>query len=262
MPTKLLVLVLVVGLGPASAWAQRRSPLEGAPAVRRKLELRARRAELAGGFGFSHLSDFFHAVVFNLRGAYHFNDFLGASFFFGLNVSPGFETGLQKEIVKTLPNVSMDIRTPSKDTATGTMNKISQAVAVQGEVTPLFGKFALFGKLFFNYDMYAFIGPGFLNLTAREPIACPSAPGGEQGGICSVTGFKVGPNFGVGAHAFVNNWLALNLEFRDIMVLNNPAGRDANGDKRTNSDDLSWDSNYFVAANVALFLPTSVKFSD
>jgi hypothetical protein len=63
-------------------------------------------------------------------------------------------------------------------------------------------------------------------------------------------------------HLFANDFFALNFELRDIMVRNNPAGRDENGDGFANDRDLSWDSNYIISLNLMFFLPGRATISD
>ena len=47
----------------------------------------------------------------------------------------------------------------------------------------------------------------------------------------------------------------ITFEVRDILVRDNPAGRDENGDRLANDDDLSWNSNIFLSLNLSFFLP-------
>jgi hypothetical protein len=100
-----------------------------------------------------------------------------------------------------------------------------------------------------NYDFYAFGGPGVIDFKSDTP--CPAT----ESKSCAVTGMKVGANFGVGAHLFANDFFALNFEVRDILVRNNPAGRDEDGDGVANDRDLSWDSNIILGLNLMFFLP-------
>ena len=54
---------------------------------------------------------------------------------------------------------------------------------------------------------------GFINFKADTACA-----GGEGEGSCAVTGMKIGPTVGLGLHAFINDWAAINIELRDIIV--------------------------------------------
>jgi outer membrane beta-barrel protein len=234
----------------SAAEEPRKSPLEDAPAIRHRLELRDKRFELGAGMATSFAQDFHQAVMVTGRLGFHLTDWLAVAGVGGYNVTPDLKTGNAKRIINSLRDTVMD-RAPTPEEAEGSMNKMAWMAGVQAELVPFTGKFSLFSKLFMNYDFYAFGGPGFVNFKADAP-ACTSA-----GPNCPVTGTKIGANFGVGMHAYINDFLAINLEVRDILVRNNPSGRDTNGDRVANDFDLSWDSNYLFGLNLMFFLPAT-----
>jgi hypothetical protein len=246
-----IAFTLVAGLhAPAPAHAQeRKSPLADAPAVRRRVELREKRFEIGVGMGTTLGQDFYHAVMVNGRLGLHLTDWLalGAVGFF--NVTPKFQTAFNEKLMAVLPSMMGTDRTPTKSDALAGMNRIGEAVAAQAEIIPFTGKFSLFSKLFMDYDFYAFGGVGAIDFKADTPCTSDTLPS------CAVTGFKIGPNFGGGVHMFAGQFFALNFEVRDILVRDNPAGRDENGDGYANSDDLSWNSNIFLSLNLTFFLP-------
>jgi outer membrane beta-barrel protein len=244
-------LVLALGmLAPLAAQAQeRKSPLADAPAIRRRVELRDGRFEIGVGMGSSLGQAFYHAVLVNGRLAYHLTDWLALAAVGGLNVTPKFKTSFNEKLMAVLPPERGTDRTPSRAEALAGMNRIGEIIAGQLELIPFTGKFSLFSKLFMNYDFYAFGGPGVIDFKADT--ICP----GTASASCAVTGFKIGANFGVGAHFYANDFFALNLEVRDILVRNNPAGRDEDGDMFATDRDLSWDSNIFLGLNLMFFLP-------
>ena len=73
---------------------------------------------------------------------------------------------------------------------------------------------------------------------------------------------KIGANFGVGMHTYFNDFVTMNLEARDILLRNNPSGRDETGDRIADGEDLTWDSNYMVGLNFTFFLPPTARISD
>jgi outer membrane beta-barrel protein len=250
---------LVVGVGlPTAARAEpeRKSPLADAPAVRRRVELRDKRFEIGVGAGTTVGQDFYHAVVVNGRLGFHIADWLSIAGWGAFNLTPNLKTAFHEKLEGVLPETRGTDRTPTQTDALAGMNKIGEAFAAQLEIVPFTGKFALFSRLFMNYDFYAFGGPGFIDFKADT--ACPQA---VEGRSCAVTGLKVGANFGLGMHMFANDFFALNLEVRDILVQNNPAGRDTNGDGFADDRDLSWDSNYFFGLNLMFFLPGRATIS-
>jgi outer membrane beta-barrel protein len=245
-------LVLAFGLAaPLAAQAQeRKSPLADAPAIRRRVELRDKRFEIGVGMSSTIGQDFYHAIMVSGRLGFHITDWLALAAVGGLNVTPRFKTSFNERLMEVLPDKKGTDRTPTKQEALDGMNRIGEVFGGQLELIPFTGKFSLFSKLFMNYDFYAFGGPGVIDFKADG--VCPA--GAEQAS-CPVTGFKIGANFGVGAHLFASDYFALNLEVRDILVRNNPAGRDEDGDGIAGDRDLSWDSNIIAGLNLTFFLP-------
>jgi outer membrane beta-barrel protein len=250
------VTILAVGLPVAASAQERKSPLADAPAIRKRVELREHRFEIGPGIGSSVGQDFYHAVFVGARLGFHIADWLALSGTIGQNITPNFKTSFHDKLYDVLPDAKGTDRTPTRADAEAGMNKIGQVIGLQVEIVPFTGKFALFSKLFLNYDFYVFGGPGFINFTADT--ACP----GTASPSCAVTGFKPGANFGVGTHMFFNDWFALNLEVRDIFLRNNPAGRDENGDGVANDDDIAWHSNFMVGLNLMFFLPGKAVISN
>jgi outer membrane beta-barrel protein len=245
-------LVVAIGVGaPMIASAQeRKSPLADAPAIRRRVELRDKRFELGVGLSSTLGQDFYHAVMVNARLGFHLTDWLALAVVGGFNLTPNFKTSFNERLMEVLPPTKGMDRTPTRQEALDGMNRIGEVFAGQLELIPFTGKFSLFSKLFMNYDFYAFGGPGVIDFKAD--LVCPA---GMELPSCAVTGFKVGANFGAGAHLFANDFFALNFEVRDILVRNNPAGRDEDGDGVATDRDLSWDSNIILGLNLMFFLP-------
>ena len=202
----------------AQAEQERKSPLADAPAIRHRVELRKKRFEIGVGSTTTLGQDFYHAVMVSGRLGFHLTDWLAIGAVGGFNLTNNYKTSFHDKLAGALSQKRdpMD-RAPTLEDAERAMNKIGQMFAGQLEIVPFTGKFALFSKLFMNYDFYAFGGPGIINFTSDGE---PCAKGGPS---CPVTGMKVGANFGVGMHAFVNDFIALNFELRDILLRNNPA---------------------------------------
>ena len=111
-------------------------------------------------------------------------------------------------------------------------------------------------------NFYVFGGGVGVNLAAANSGAAPACTDSHNGdGGCTVTGMKVGGTFGAGFHSFFNNFLALNVELRDIMIKDNPAGRDVNGDRGSDNHDLTWTSHLMATIGLALYLPSTAGIS-
>jgi outer membrane beta-barrel protein len=257
-PVASAVGALLVTLVSLTAQAQRKSPLEDAPAIRKRVELRETRFELGVGLASTITQDFYHTMLGDLRLAFHFNDWLSLAAFGGIAVA-NLETGFQGRIVETLPAASdpMAPRDPPRGVAQASMEKIKSLVGAQLEFAPFTGKYSLFGKIFAHYDFYAFGGGGFIQVAPSDATACYGAMS-----YCGESGFKPGANVGVGLHSFFNQWLALNVELRDFVARLNPSGRDVNGDGVADSRDVTWTSTYLVTANIMFFVPSTAAISQ
>ena len=245
---------------PLVAHAQRRSPLEDAPAVRKRVELRSTRFEAGAGLGTSINQTFYHAILVNVHLGFHLSDWLSISAFAAFNVaSPG--TGFQTQLQTTLPDAPDPDRRrdPTKSQERSALNKMSMMLGGQAELTPFTGKYSLFGKLFAHYDFYAFLGPGFINVTPTGSNLNPCDNNNTR--ECAVSGLKPGGNVGLGLHTFFNQWLALNVELRDIIAQINPAGRDVNGDGHADANDEHWSHTFMVGANLVIYLPATADIS-
>ena len=263
-----LIAVSICAL-PLAAQAQRKSPLADAPAIRKRFELRSSRLEVGAGAGTTLGQDFYHSVLIDVKLGFHVTDWLSIAAVGGFALA-NIDTGFKDSVVNSL-DPSSTTRAPGRNEATGSMNKLSQMLGAQLELTPFTGKYSMFGKLFAHYDFYLFAGPGALNYTATDSSvgACPdtAAPTPQTIPItrptpCAVTGYKIGVNTGVGIHSFINHFVALNFELRDVVSPNNASGRDVNGDGKIDNGDLSWGSTFIATLNVVLYLPSSPDISN
>ena len=255
-----LVAAALIMAAPRAAQAQRKSPLEDAPAIRKRVELRETRFEAGVGFGSTINQDFYHTMLVDLKLGFHLNDWLSISAMGGFAVA-NIQTGFRDNLDSTLTAAPPVPREPTQAAAEASMTKIKAIVAAQLEFTPFTGKYSLFGKIFAHYDFYAFGGPGFLDLAAND-TSVPKCTSTGTATSCQVSGIKPGGNVGVGMHTFFNNWLALNLELRDIIAQINPSGRDVNGDGFATTADLKWGSTFVVSANLAFYLPYAPPISQ
>jgi outer membrane beta-barrel protein len=249
---------------PLAAEAQRKSPLAGAPAIRKRFELRSARLEIGGGVGTTINQDFYHSVLISLRAGFHITDWLSIAGFADL-AAANLETGFQSRVVGSLnemPVNGMLMREPTQAEATASMQKINNILGAQLEFTPFTGKYSLAGKLFAAYDFYVFVGPGFISVKPTGGNPVDNCSGTTTGYSCGVSGLKFGANFGVGMHSFFTQWLAFNIELRDILAQLNPSGRDVNADQRADNNDLTWTHTYMLTGNLVFYLPTTASISQ
>jgi outer membrane beta-barrel protein len=263
----------------AQAAQERKSPLAGAPAIRKRVELRDKRFELGAGAAATLGQDFYNAVFVNLRAGFHITDSFGLSLNSGVfNLTPDMKTDFHSQLAKALgtsgrlpnsPNPDPTDKTPTPDDAAAAANRISMFVIPQLDVVPFTGKLALFSKLFMSYDVYVFGGVGAVNLVKKgqvDPNYCGPDPTDQSANpaprCAPYAGMKLAGSGGVGMHAFVNDYFAINLEVRDLIYKNNASGRDVNGDGVTDKHDLNWTwHNWLIGLNATFFLPAKAKIS-
>jgi outer membrane beta-barrel protein len=251
----------------ARAEKERKSPLTDAPVIRKRLELRDKRFEFGVGAGVSIGQDFYNALLLMPKLSYHFTDWISLAAVGGLNVLPTWKSSFNSDINSALPadTNTPTIKSPYAPDAQATMNHLGWTALGQVEFIPLSGKIALVSSLFSYFDFYVLAGGGVVNLAAKDPMptrcqADPKAPVNTP--KCQAfTTTEITGNFGLGAHAFLSHWSAINLEFRDLLYKNNAAGRDVNGDGVTDTHDLEWTNNWIFSLNVQFFAPFKAKIS-
>lgn len=278
-----LLVGCLVGIPAVSQAAQeRKSPLADAPAIRKRLELRSMRGELGVGTMQTLNQDFYNALLVDVKAGFHFTDWLALTGSFGFNLTPNWRTSFNNKLHSTLasschdPNTTgtcdgqnsnptpENDKTPTQAQAAAAQNRIQWIGMAQLEFAPITGKFSLFSKIFMNYDFYLLGGGAFVNLMKKGNVDTSNCDGdicGPPGYMKPVTGMKFAYNFGVGMHAFANNFFALNLELRDLLYKNNAAGRAITSRKEKPSDDQVWTHNWLVGLNFMFFLPADVKSS-
>jgi outer membrane beta-barrel protein len=252
----------------ARAEKERKSPLTDAPVIRKRLELRDKRFEAGVGVGVSIGQDFYNALLVMPKLAFHFTDWISLAAVGGYNMTPDWKSSFNNDVYAKLPaDGDPTIKSPYKSEAAPTMNHIKYVAMGQVEFIPLSGKIALLGSLFSYFDFYVLAGAGIVNLAAAgvQPGACaasnvPNNPGNSPKCQANV-GTELMGNFGVGAHAFLTHWMALNLELRDLLYKNNASGRDVNGDGVTDANDLELSNNWIFSLNFQFFLPGKAKIS-
>jgi outer membrane beta-barrel protein len=258
----------------AHAEKERKSPLTDAPVIRKRLELRDKRFEFGVGAAVTISQDFYNALMVMPKLAYHFNDWISLAVVGGLNVTPNWKSSFNSDVYDALkgendPTTQANRKSPLRNDAQATMNHIGYVALGQVEFIPLSGKIAILSSLFSYFDFYLLLGGGVVNLAAKDPqpAACQRSDASKP--ICkAVTGNQLTINGGVGAHAFLSRWAAINLEFRDLVYKNNASGRSVLGNLDptdnqpiTTDRDMEWTHNFLFSLNFQFFLPSKPKIS-
>ncbi len=262
----LIVAISVFAL-PLAAQAQHKSPLADAPAIRKRLELRSTRFELGVGGATTIGQDFYHSVFINVKLGFHITDWLSIAGFGGFAVA-NLDTGFKTSVVGSLPPNGDDHaradarprrRLDEQDPADA--RRAARVHAVHRQVLAV--RQALRALRLLR------VRSGRASSTTRRPTsrrvrrhAASYAAPPAQPTPCAVTGLKLGVNAGVGVHSFINQFLALNFELRDIIAPNNAAGRDVNGDRRVDNNDLTYGNTFVASLNLVLYFPTTADISN
>jgi outer membrane beta-barrel protein len=271
----LLLGVIVCLPAVARAEKERKSPLSNAPVIRRRLELRDQRFEIGVGPGVTIGQDFYNALLVMPKLAFHFNDWLSLAVVGGLNVMPDWKSSFNGDVYDAINTVNKSGTTANKKTpqaadARATMNHVGWLALGQIEFIPLSGKIAILSSIFSYFDFYILAGGGVVNLAAKDaqPESCVRAGQPNNPKCKAVTGNKPTVNVGVGAHAFLNRWIAANLEMRDLIYQNNASGRSVlgrtdpgDGQPITTDRDMEWTNNFVFSLNFQFFFPTKPKIS-
>lgn len=234
----------VVAFGSVDAYAERKNPLDGQPAVRRKVEFLKARFEITPRVGMTYLQDFKHSLLIGLAAEYHITSWLSFGFFFDY-AAHSFATDLTKEIERTLPdelNRSTTVDpSPSKEIMRKALDTMTFQAGVFVAYSPWFGKLSLFGKVFASFDFYLMGGAGFAMFQAGKLLEDGCNGDIDRTGTCETSilyidrrvdngGFKVGPLVGFGVRFQLLQWLALHVSFNAMFIKRNSAGFDRTGD--------------------------------
>jgi len=214
-------------LGPAATEVSAKSPFDGLPAVRNKLQLHEGRHVLAPTFGFTANDPYRTNVLMGANWRYYFQSWIGA----GVDVAGGFgvDTSLSDRIGR-------EITTPERAFSVAAT---SLQLLLHGtlEVVPIEGKFLLAGGYQVRMDLHLLGGFG---------MAMVAGDGRIEDEITWV------PVVGAGMRFFPGDWLAIGVDVRDYIVQRVLATRRDGG-----IPEGDYTHNLTVTLSVGFFLPTS-----
>lgn len=274
MRTRLLPLLLLVALPallPETAHADRRNPLAGQPAVRRRLLLRKLRFEVTPQFVTSINQDYKHAFGPGINLQFHLTDWLaiGVQGVYTLNSNTALEDKTRAALAGLGDYNSYRGPQPNLLIHDEHVMGIQAIFSAYAQITPFYGKIAFFSALFVNYDLYVNGGIGFVNYVSKccSTVNVQNKPGYDtnipdpntQNG--HFDGLKIGGQIGVGAHIYFNEWFGLQFELRDYIVGANPGGLDVNGDRKLDSNDEGPQNNIFFGVGLTFMLPPTARQS-
>lgn len=257
--TILFVLLIVMTVAPQLK-AQEivlEGPLVGQPAVRKMLLMREGRISISPLVGTTLLDKYRRNVIIGAKLEYSFFDWLAIGIWGGYAINGGtcdstactwLDTKLTKEIKdKARANV---MNLPDANRVREQIGSINGLITAQLTFIPLRGKLGLFKALFLNADFYLFLGGGLGVVKDRgtkgnkatdilgDPVAPTCADTNPRDGMADDYNscvkmesriVAVVPTFGGGLDLFVNEWLAINIEYRALPMKLNISGTDEYG---------------------------------
>lgn len=272
----LSLMLLTAGVA-RPAFADRRNPLDGQPAIRHKVEMRKLRFEITPEFITSTNQDYRHAIGFGAILRFHLFDWLA------IGVQGGYfpwnpNTPLEDEVRAKLPDEGVSPYSypgpqPTQQIHDQHVLNTKAVASAFLTITPWAGKFALFSAAFASYDFFVDIGGGMVyytqnncctdptpaNLTAMNAPGALPDPNLQSG--AQFAGVRGAGMVGVGVHIYFTDYVGLTLELRDYFAKSNPGGLDTNGDRKLNGDDESMQNHIFFGLGVTIMLPPKAKIS-
>ncbi|MFT3709532.1 MAG: outer membrane beta-barrel domain-containing protein [Archangium sp.] len=192
------------------------------------------RFEVSPSIGISLRDAFWQKVGFGAAFTYHFTEAvaLSARATYNLSLISGTAQICDPQGGGCQLPTFQELTTFNGSTANVAYGYMSLLTSVDLQWAPLYGKIALFSESILNFNMYGLIGPTFLMY----------GPGNS---------FTVGGNVGIGFRFFVNKWICIRLEIRDVIYNEVGARKDESGNLQN-----SIRNQLMTEAGLSLFFPT------
>lgn len=158
------------------------------------------RFEVSPGIGISLRDAFWQKVGFGAAFTYHFSESVGLSAraTYNLSLISGTAQICDPQGGGCALPTFTELTTFNGQTANVAYGYMSLLTSIDLQWAPLYGKIALFSEKILNFNMYGLIGPSFLMYGPTNT-------------------FTVGGNVGLGFRFFINEWLTVRLELRDVL---------------------------------------------
>jgi outer membrane beta-barrel protein len=252
-------------------------PLAGQPAVRRHRIYRDGRFEITPQVAFTLTDEYSRTIGLGASGTYHFNDWLGAGIW-GFFAPIHIDTGLTDQIAELGQTAASNrLSLPSNTGFPDQIATLNWGAALQAVFIPLRGKLSLFQKLFVDTDFFVTAGLAFVGIEERadtvaglctvDDQACRDSQSARASRV-AVTG-----TFSAGLRLYVNQWMALNLEWRALPFSWNTGGTDVGGafdldgdggfsDGLIDAEDRDFQFNHMFTVGWTFYLPTEARISE
>jgi hypothetical protein len=206
--------------------------LEGSPVVRRNLQFRAGRHEVAGQIGLTLGDPYVRNVLPGVRYDLHWKDWLsfGAGLLVGVPIPTATADEIEVKVGATNESFVMEA------------SRIAWMVDAHATVAPLVGKFIAFGFLPVTFDAHVTLAAGLPGIGGTENLPTEFAPSFGAG---------------VGTRFFVSRVLAINVDLQDHFIKRTLAV-----DRNSKAATGSYAPNMMFLAGVGFFMPPEMTRAD
>jgi outer membrane beta-barrel protein len=251
-------------------------PLAGAPAVRKLRLHRQGRFELTPSATFTLLDEYQRTILLGAKLGYNFTDWLQLGVWGGygaIHMSTYLTDQIQdqnalrrqRQITDTERRLTAVNLGPDFNDQLGSLDWI---VSPQLSITPFRGKLALFQSVYLDTDLYVFGGVGIIGL--QERADCTACVPADNGAFPMTSRTAFAPTFGPGLSFYINNWAALNLEWRMLPFSWNTGGFDTAGggkdgefpDNHISDADRRFHFQQMLSVGFVINLPTKARVSE
>jgi len=260
----LLAMIALISLWGGSASAQSKfTHLGDEPAIRHKIEYRDGRFELVLPMVSPSLNSGLEQSLLLGGGLkYHLSDVfaIGLSGFFGLS----FATATFNDIIAVQDrnaDGAADIGAGGFGDLKGNtdpqfddlrrVRQVKFGASLDGEFTPIYGKLSFFGRVFARYDLSAILGVSGIETAGILPEVAP-----RTGAEATDPRIIPAPHFGVGSRVFLSDFMALNVELRDTLLLDNLGGA---LDPKTLEPQTALNNFWTLGLGLSFFFPMVAK---
>ncbi len=224
-------------------------------AIENRFFLKKERFELAPHFGYVPNNPFAKRMVGGIGFAYHFSEQFAVEG--DVSYSPDLGINDLKGLTKTLVVIAAD--GAGSDEFVQPLDKVTLAAGFGARWTPLYGKIALFGETVLNLDLYGVAGLGIVskvNYVAVLNDAFEDDPANQPPAILERIDneVKFTPILGIGTNIFLTQSVALKLDARMQLYVDNVADYQPSEDDPTDDDQQLY-NNLVVSAGVAIYFP-------
>lgn len=223
-------------------------------AVENRFFVKQDRFEIAPMVGYVPNNPFAKRYVGGVLLAYHFSEQLAAEG--ALNYSPDLGVRDLKGLTYTLVSIAQTGQGSTEFAQP--LDKVTLAASFAARWAPLYGKINLVGETVLNFDVYGIAGLGMISKVDYYATYPENDPNAEI--VITQEGNEVKPTpvLGAGVNFFVNQTIALKLDARSALFVDNVPDYCRGGDDvcdNSNDDAQRLYNNFVASAGLSFYFP-------